>query len=66
MLASQFNYEEKKVVASILIFMQEWRLLQLDEIAQHSDTHSCVIWNVDIQSNIIDNNKMQSYKLTCN
>ena len=26
----------------------------------------CGMWNVDIQSNIIDNNKMQSYRLTCN
>ena len=34
--------------------------------AQHSDTHSCVIWNVGIQSNIADNNEMQNYKLACN
>ena len=34
--------------------------------AQHSDTHTCVTWNVDIQSNVIDNNKIQSYKLICN
>ena len=50
----------------MLIFMQEWRLLQLDKSAQHSDTHSCVMWNVGIQSNVIDNNKMQCYKLICN
>ena len=34
--------------------------------AQHSDTYSSVMWNVGIQSNVIDNNKMQSYKLACN
>ena len=34
--------------------------------AQHSDTHSSVMWNVGIQSNIADNNEMQNYKLTCN
>jgi hypothetical protein len=34
--------------------------------AQHNDTLSSVMWNVGIQPNVIDNNKMQSYKLACN
>jgi hypothetical protein len=49
----------------MLILMQGWRSCSSTR-AQHSDTHSCVMWNVGIQSNVIDNNKMQSYKLACN
>ena len=72
MLASQFNYEGSAKVATSYKYSCYANIHVRVEIIAARREHNivihihCVMWNIGIQSNVIDNNKIQRYKLTCN
>ena len=64
-LASQFNYEGSAEVATSYKYSCYANIHAGVEIVAARRERNIVV-HIGIQSNVIDNNKMQSYKLACN